>query len=572
MSIPSSPALSSSPSPAWSSLPPDLLARIAALREGAGSKAVLFDLEGGVRAVGADFDKWILELLVEDLEERDLRLGRPDCPVCGKPMRDSDRHRKNFRIREGVLPVRRQYWECRVCKLFHSPLDHELDVSRDGEIGPRFGHDLCLLGVELPWPAAARVLLALTEHELDKGTIRNQILREGGALFELEKQEAEIYGAALGSRERARLLGELPSLHAHPFPTEILMHELDGVMASLGGDAAIREEIRLWQARKKRAEKRGVEFDEPTPATYRETLNARIYSLDDLVRKKTKSGKIRGSLTQSETVSVVYNPALFVKRIYATSQAWEADKYRIRVALGDGGVFDRGLGDVLRAHYEILDFMHAKKHIYDCARALFGEKSPAARGWGKRWSNSLYENGPAPLLAQLRELAKVSRGEDPDRILTNLIKYFTNHRERTRYPLFRKLGLPIGSGAIESANRQVVGDRCKRSGMRWDRETLQCVLSLRAALLSGNWELACTAIRGERSIRKALAREVTCRKKSPALSTNPRPAAVQALPENPPQAPHRSRMQVPERKMGARAATGLLTPSVGHGPANAALP
>ena len=55
------------------------------------------------------------------------------------------------------------------------------------------------------------------------------------------------------------------------------------------------------------------------------------------------------------------------------------------------------------------------------------------------------------------------------------------------YPQYRQKGYPIGSGAVESANRHVVGVRVKQSGMRWLDEGVRGILTLRALLRSGRW-------------------------------------------------------------------------------------
>lgn len=48
----------------------------------------------------------------------------------------------------------------------------------------------------------------------------------------------------------------------------------------------------------------------------------------------------------------------------------------------------------------------------------------------------------------------------------------------------RGLGLPLGSGSVESACRLICGLRCKQPGMRWSVRGAQNVLSLRALALS----------------------------------------------------------------------------------------
>ena len=45
--------------------------------------------------------------------------------------------------------------------------------------------------------------------------------------------------------------------------------------------------------------------------------------------------------------------------------------------------------------------------------------------------------------------------------------YFQANAARIDYPRFRALGLPIGSGAVESLAKHLVQRRMKRAGMRW---------------------------------------------------------------------------------------------------------
>ena len=56
------------------------------------------------------------------------------------------------------------------------------------------------------------------------------------------------------------------------------------------------------------------------------------------------------------------------------------------------------------------------------------------------------------------------------------------------YPGARAAGYPTGSGMVESAYKRVIGARAKGAGMRWSKEGVQGVLSLRAARLSGRWK------------------------------------------------------------------------------------
>lgn len=49
-------------------------------------------------------------------------------------------------------------------------------------------------------------------------------------------------------------------------------------------------------------------------------------------------------------------------------------------------------------------------------------------------------------------------------------------------------GYPLGSGAVESANRHLVGVRAKQAGMRWTAAGVAGILALRALLRSRRGE------------------------------------------------------------------------------------
>src|SRR5206468_4866810 len=63
--------------------------------------------------------------------------------------------------------------------------------------------------------------------------------------------------------------------------------------------------------------------------------------------------------------------------------------------------------------------------------------------------------------------------------LQSLIAYYSQHAERMRYDQYLRLGYGIGSGAVESAHKQVVHARFRQAGMRWSEAGAQRLLALR---------------------------------------------------------------------------------------------
>ena len=83
----------------------------------------------------------------------------------------------------------------------------------------------------------------------------------------------------------------------------------------------------------------------------------------------------------------------------------------------------------------------------------------------------------------LRELC---RGRTAGKIRTHL-NYFLKNRHRFAYTTMVGLGLPRGSGAVESAIRRVINLRIKGASIYWLPESVDAILLLRSFYKSGRW-------------------------------------------------------------------------------------
>jgi hypothetical protein len=70
------------------------------------------------------------------------------------------------------------------------------------------------------------------------------------------------------------------------------------------------------------------------------------------------------------------------------------------------------------------------------------------------------------------------------------IAYLKKHGEagRLKYPTFRQLGLPLGSGAIESSIRRVINLRLKGNSIYWLEASAESMLQVRAQVLTDRWD------------------------------------------------------------------------------------
>lgn len=140
----------------------------------------------------------------------------------------------------------------------------------------------------------------------------------------------------------------------------------------------------------------------------------------------------------------------------------------------------------------ILDFYHASENLMKAAVAIFGADNPEAASWHEKICAKLQldERGVDNAIRSMRRYRRLLPRDSARerRVVKNAINYFLLHRDRMRYAEFIARGLPIGSGPVESAAKNIVQARLKRSGMRWSRDGGQHVVDLRAYLKSDRWE------------------------------------------------------------------------------------
>jgi hypothetical protein len=169
-------------------------------------------------------------------------------------------------------------------------------------------------------------------------------------------------------------------------------------------------------------------------------------------------------ITQADRVAFVADGAVWI---------WE----RVGKLFADLGLKDEQV-------VEILDFYHAVEHLGKVA-ALQGKWSAQERkSWVRKQRQKLLGGQVEEVVA---EIARLCEGRK-SKLLLRELEYFRKHRPRMAYARVAEWGLPIGSGAIESAIRRVVNLRLKGPGIFWERESAEAMLLLRAYYKAGRWQ------------------------------------------------------------------------------------
>jgi hypothetical protein len=165
-------------------------------------------------------------------------------------------------------------------------------------------------------------------------------------------------------------------------------------------------------------------------------------------------------------------------------------------AVQDGAEWLTGLVDYHRADaVRILDFAHAAEHISTMGQAVMSIGSIALDDWLVKHLHALKHEGPLQVLADLRAL-QVSHPEVE--ALRDHLAYLQKREAQMQYPTFQAAGWPIGSGCVESANKQVVEARLKGAGMHWERNNVNPMLVLRNAVCNQRWDETWKASRLQR--------------------------------------------------------------------------
>jgi hypothetical protein len=135
---------------------------------------------------------------------------------------------------------------------------------------------------------------------------------------------------------------------------------------------------------------------------------------------------------------------------------------------------------------EVLDWCHAVHHL-SVALADLPLTESQRKGLYQRLRGLLKEGKSQEVITELKVLAV---NEPDDSPMWREIRYLTKHSDAGRlgYHGFRRRGVPLGSGAIESAIRRVLNLRLKGNGIYWTENNAEAVFQLRAAVVSGRWE------------------------------------------------------------------------------------
>jgi len=349
------------------------------------------------------------------------------------------------------VAVQRAYYHCAPCARGLIPKDRDLDI-----IGTTFS------------PGVRRLMGRVGGKEaFDEG--RRDLETLAGVVVKTKAVErvAEALGAqveAMAIQERARALsGTVVPLQAAP----TLYIAIDGT----GVPVVPHETV-------------GRPGKDPTgPAKTREVKLGCVFTQTSV----DEQGRPVRDEDSTTYVGAIEPAEAFGRRIYAEAVRRGITRAERVIVLGDGAPWIWGIAD---EHFpgaiQIVDLYHAREHLADLGKLVYGATSAAAKAWAAARRQDLDAGDVERVAAAMGRLRP--RQRDAQEAVRKARSYFETNAPRMRYARFRRQGLFVGSGVVEAGCKTIVGHRLKQSGMRWTVRGANAIIALRCADLSGRWE------------------------------------------------------------------------------------
>ena len=398
----------------------------------------------------------VLQLAGQAVEQRlnadttDERYSRTCCG-CRQEARYAGRRLKQVQSVLGPLRLERAYYHCSSCGHGFCPRDEHLGIENTS-LSPALTRMIGTVGAMVSFQEGSELLQELAGVAVDAKQV---------------ERTAEALGAEIAEDER---------LHSEPLDSlplpQTLYLGMDGTGIPLRA-----EEL---------AGRRGKQPD--GSAKTGEVKLCTIWSAESLDKEGTPI-RDEGSVTYSAALESASALDTAARRSPFAERVWrEATRRRFCQAsrtavLGDGAAWIWNIAEEqFPEATQIVDRFHAKQHLSDLGKALYGPTNPRAAQWAERRKEEL-DSGKFPvLLTAIRR--QLSRSEQARRCL----HYFQTNRHRMRYPEFHAQGLCTSTGVVEAGCKVAIGTRLKRAGMHWTVHGSNAIIALRCSKLSGRFQ------------------------------------------------------------------------------------
>jgi hypothetical protein len=381
------------------------------------------------------------------------------CACGGKMMYQRQREASLISVFGRVTYQRSYYAGCQ-CGKGQAPLDQRLGLKAGG-ISAGLAELLALGGIELAFEQGQRWLEKYLLFTVSENTIRSATETRGA------QRQAQEEAWRKQSQDEAWLQARLRS---HGTPPQRLYGSIDA--------AKTRIEPRCPEEKARREEafrdlKVGCWYElEAVHAAQRSRRQQEKYDREQHVFR-AKNLRYYCDLEEAKQ---------FGQLVWANGCRVLADFVPELVFVCDGAVW---IWNLVKQYYphavQIVDWYHATEHLEKIAAIAFSQ-AEQRKTWLAEVKEALWNGQVQEVIRSCQNLAVGQPKVSPE------IAYFVNNAARMDYARFRAAGYAIGSGTIESACKQIVVQRLRKSGAQWTVDGAVRTAKARAAWLSGEWD------------------------------------------------------------------------------------
>lgn len=382
-------------------------------------------------------------------DRSDERGSRIPCR-CGGEAHFAGRRTKQFHSVLGGLRLERAYYHCPACGQGRCPRDGHLGMENTS-LSPALTRMTGTVGAMVSFQEGSELLRELAGVLVDAKQVERTAEALGQEIAEDELRHSEPSDTLA--------LPETPYLGIDGTGIPLRAEELEGVMGKTEGGAKTREVklCTIWSAESCDAE--GVPIRDEGSVSYSAAIESAF--IPNIAKERSP----------------------FAQRVWRESQRRRFTQAARTVTLGDGASWIWNLvAELFPEAIQIVDRFHAKQHLSELGKALYGPAHPRAAPWAKRRHEELDSGKFRALLAAIRR--QLPGSEEARRCL----HYFQTNRERMRYPEFHAQGLCTSTGVVQAGCKVAIGTRLKRAGMHWTMRGSNAIIALRCSKLSGRFQ------------------------------------------------------------------------------------
>lgn len=223
-----------------------------------------------------------------------------------------------------------------------------------------------------------------------------------------------------------------------------------------------------------------------------ESKHAVTFYSRDIKYYNNKNGEPSHRILAKEFIGYIGPVSEFKYHFLALAKRHQYDLCTEVVVISDGAAWIHNMIDEFFQKYiHIIDLFHVKETIGKFATTVIrGEK-------GKLLADKVCDLVEGGEIDKALKLLEPYKDRNLPEGVPNAYTFITNNRGQMDYAFYKKMGYFVGSGAMESGNKQLLQNRMKLQGMRWLTESAQGMLALKSRYESNNWKSVYSLVRNK---------------------------------------------------------------------------